>query len=148
MAALFADGYQCPVCLGVIEQAGNTPCGHVACFGCLTQAVTQRRSCPLCRKTIAHPGLVARLIAPNRAPVNKDGPENDQQQQQQQPQVDQQNHAQPPLQQEDVEMYNGELEPVSPAASGLSQNDENMDDDNDDIQLALLFAAGAGVAFL
>lgn len=42
--------FKCPVCLGQLEDATSTKCGHIFCKGCLKAALAAQGKCPTCRK--------------------------------------------------------------------------------------------------
>lgn len=50
----------CPICLdnrSAATEWGMTLCGHGGCYDCLTQAVSESRSCPLCKKPLTEEGI-------------------------------------------------------------------------------------------
>ena len=38
----------CPICMSLLRDPFATPCGHTFCFGCVTQHLAARNSCPAC----------------------------------------------------------------------------------------------------
>eukprot|EP00878_Enallax_costatus_P021159 GHUV01022392.1.p1 GENE.GHUV01022392.1~~GHUV01022392.1.p1 ORF type:complete len:220 (+),score=65.44 GHUV01022392.1:146-805(+) len=53
---------KCLICLEGIktDNMATTPCGHIFCYDCLTDAVKAMKKCPKCRKTV-QPKMVKRL---------------------------------------------------------------------------------------
>ena len=41
--------FECPICLGVIKGALQSPCGHNFCSSCLSKHVAVQSTCPVCR---------------------------------------------------------------------------------------------------
>lgn len=56
---------ECPICMEVLSttqtQAVVTPCAHVFCHDCITQAIDSQHRCPLCRADISSASV---LISP------------------------------------------------------------------------------------
>ena len=38
----------CPICMSLLRDPFAMPCGHTFCFGCVTQHLAARNSCPAC----------------------------------------------------------------------------------------------------
>ncbi|KAI6653287.1 E3 ubiquitin-protein ligase [Oopsacas minuta] len=43
------DEFECPICLGVIQGAMQSTCGHKFCTGCIGKHVAVQSTCPVCR---------------------------------------------------------------------------------------------------
>ncbi|KAJ7034277.1 acetyl-CoA synthetase-like protein [Mycena alexandri] len=59
-------GVVCPVCHDFLEDTTVTPCGHLFCEPCLTQALSEHMKCPVCSKVTSlvncikiHPSFAA-----------------------------------------------------------------------------------------
>ena len=44
--------FQCPICLGIVVKATQSPCGHTFCQICIHQYLRKPNSCPVCRANI------------------------------------------------------------------------------------------------
>ena len=45
--------FECPICLGVIKAALQSPCGHNFCSSCLSKHVAVQNTCPVCRASLS-----------------------------------------------------------------------------------------------
>lgn len=54
---------KCPVCWDNVDQATLTPCGHLFCFRCITNALAfSGQSCPVCRTSIVKESQLVSLL--------------------------------------------------------------------------------------
>ena len=53
------DVYLCRICLQVLDNAVNTPCGHTFCKACILRSLTNDKKCPLDRKPLKQNDLNA-----------------------------------------------------------------------------------------
>jgi peroxin-10 len=53
--------HKCPLCLFSVKSPTVTDCGHVYCWKCVSEWVTEKPQCPLCRQ----PVTLSRMIPLN-----------------------------------------------------------------------------------
>jgi len=44
--------FECSLCLRIFYEPVSTPCDHVFCKGCITEALLHKEACPLCKKSL------------------------------------------------------------------------------------------------
>ncbi|KAI1886440.1 hypothetical protein AGOR_G00195780 [Albula goreensis] len=49
----FRFGSKCPVCMALLSQPSQLPCGHIFCLPCLQRSIQINRHCPSCRAPLA-----------------------------------------------------------------------------------------------
>ncbi|KAM6502461.1 SNF2 family N-terminal domain containing protein, partial [Amanita muscaria] len=52
------DCEECPICIGLLNQPRITPCGHVFCLSCITEAISRDPKCPMDRRLITPGDLI------------------------------------------------------------------------------------------
>ncbi|KAF6166359.1 hypothetical protein GIB67_034910 [Kingdonia uniflora] len=44
--------FNCPICMGPLEEEMSTKCGHIFCKACIKAAIAAQGKCPTCRKKL------------------------------------------------------------------------------------------------
>merc|ERR1711943_17559 len=60
---ILADEFSCAICLHIVDNAVQTPCGHIFCDECLVLSI---EVCPTCRTPLERPTGVQKLVECNK----------------------------------------------------------------------------------
>ncbi|KAG4192455.1 hypothetical protein ERO13_A07G158100v2 [Gossypium hirsutum] len=56
--------FNCPICMGSLNEEMSTRCGHISCKACINAAIAAQGKCPTCRKRVTVKELI-RVFLPS-----------------------------------------------------------------------------------